>query len=127
VLVFFLPVFFTFAGLRTNVLGLSTVLDLQWLVIALAATILGKLVPVYLAAQVSGFDRHQSSILATLMNTRALMKLIVLNIGYDLGFLPQSMFTMLVIVAVVTTVMTGPILKRLLARSGHVIPARIEA
>ncbi|HVW70025.1 MAG TPA: cation:proton antiporter [Steroidobacteraceae bacterium] len=127
VMVFFLPVFFTFTGLRTNVLGLSTLADLQWLLAILAASILGKIVPVYLAGRLSGFDRHQSWVLGTLMNTRALMELIVLNIGYDMGFIPQKVFTMLVVMAVVTTVMTGPLLKVLLPRTGHVIPAGVEA
>jgi Kef-type K+ transport system membrane component KefB len=61
------------------------------------------------------------------MNTRALMELIVLNIGFDLGFIPQKVFTMLVVMAVVTTVMTGPLLKVLLPRLGHRIPVGIEA
>jgi Kef-type K+ transport system membrane component KefB len=127
VMVFFLPVFFTFTGLRTNVLGLSTLGDLQWLAVVLAASILGKIIPVYLASRIAGFDRHQSWVLGTLMNTRALMELIVLNIGFDLGFIPQKVFTMLVIMAVVTTIMTGPLLKVLLPRTGHVIPVGVEA
>jgi len=127
VLVFFLPVFFTFTGLRTNVLGLSTAADLQWLAIALLAAILGKMIPVYVAGRLAGFDHHASGILATLMNTRALMELIVLNIGFDLGFLPEHVFTMLVIVAVVTTVMTGPLLKLLLPRAGYIIPVGVDA
>ena len=62
------------------------------------------------------------------MNTRALMELIVLNIGFDLGFIPQNVFTMLVIMAVVTTVMTGPLLRLLLLpRAGYRIPVGIEA
>ena len=64
---------------------------------------------------------------ATLMNTRALMELIVLNIGFDLGLIPQNVFTMMVIMAVVTTLMAGPILKRLLSQTGHVIPVGMEA
>jgi Kef-type K+ transport system membrane component KefB len=127
VMVFFLPVFFTYTGLRTNVLGLSTATDLQWLGIILAGSILGKIVPVYLGARLCGFNHNESSILGTLMNTRALMELIVLNIGFDLGFIPQNVFTMLVIMAVVTTVMTGPILKILLPRTGHSIPVGVEA
>jgi Kef-type K+ transport system membrane component KefB len=126
-MVFFLPVFFTFTGLRTNVLGLSTLTDLQWLVIVLTAAILGKILPVYVASRLTGFNTHQSWVLGTLMNTRALMELIVLNIGFDLGFIPQKVFTMLVIMAVVTTVMTGPLLKLLLPRTGHVIPVGLEA
>jgi len=127
VMVFFLPVFFTFTGLRTNVLGLATVDDLEWLVLVLAAAVLGKVVPVYFAARLSGFDRNQAWVLGSLMNTRALMELIVLNIGYDQGFIPQKVFTMLVIMAVLTTVMTGPLLRALLPRTGHAIPLGVQA
>ncbi|WP_158805402.1 MULTISPECIES: cation:proton antiporter [unclassified Acidisoma] len=127
VLVFFLPVFFTFTGLRTNVLGLSSVSDLGWLAVVLVISILGKILPVYAAARISGLSHWQSTLLGSLMNTRALMELIVLNIGYDLGFLPQKVFTMLVIMAVVTTVMTGPLLQRLLPRIGHVVLERVPS
>jgi Kef-type K+ transport system membrane component KefB len=127
VMVFFLPVFFTYTGLRTNVLGLSTASDVQWLGVILAAAILGKILPVYLGGRLCGFDHNQSAILGSLMNTRALMELIVLNIGFDLGFIPQNVFTMLVIMAVVTTVMTGPLLKVLLPRTGHSVPVGVEA
>lgn len=127
VLVFFLPIFFTFTGLRTNVLGLNTLVDVEWLAIILAAATLGKIVPVYLAGRMSGYDHHQSMLLGSLMNTRALMELIVLNIGFEMGYIPQKVFTMLVIMAVVTTLMTGPLLKIILPRMGHVIPKDIEA
>ncbi len=127
VLVFFLPVFFTYTGLRTNVLGLTTSSDWMWLGAVLAAAILGKMVPVYVAGRSFGFDHKESAILGSLMNTRALMELIVLNIGYDLGFIPQSVFTMFVIMAVVTTVMTGPLLRVLLPMAGYVIPEGVEA
>jgi Kef-type K+ transport system membrane component KefB len=75
----------------------------------------------------TGFSHDESSVLGSLMNTRALMELIVLNIGYDLGFVPQSMFTMLVVMAVVTTIMTGPLLRVLLPRLKHFIPEGVEA
>jgi Kef-type K+ transport system membrane component KefB len=127
VMVFFLPVFFTYTGLRTNVLGLVSGSDWEWLSVVLAAAILGKVVPVYLASRLAGFNSRESTILGSLMNTRALMELIVLNIGLDLGFIPQNVFTMLVIMAVVTTVMTGPLLRVLLPRAGYVIPAGLEA
>jgi Kef-type K+ transport system membrane component KefB len=127
VLVFFLPVFFTYTGLRTNVLGLSTATDWQWLAIVLAGAVLSKIVPVYLVGRFCGFNRNESSILGILMNTRALMELIVLNIGFDLGLIPQKVFTMLVIMAVITTLMAGPLLKRLLSNAGHTIPAGLEA
>jgi len=115
VLVFFLPIFFTFTGLRTNLLGLSAG-DLGWLGLLLAISILGKTVPVYLAARLSGLTHAQSAILGSLINTRALMELIVLNIGYSLGFLPRTVFTMMVIMAVVTTIMTGPLLNYFLPK-----------
>ncbi len=127
VLVFFLPVFFTFTGLRTNVLGLSSAADFGWLALLLAVSVLGKIGPVYAAGRLSGFNHWQSAVLGTLMNTRALMELIVLNIGFDLGFLPQKTFTMLVVMAVVTTVMTGPLLQRLLPRMGHAVRERVHA
>lgn len=93
----------------------------------LVAAVVGKIVPVYLAARAVRFNHHEASILGTLMNTRALMELIVLNIGFDYGFIPQKVFTMMVIMAVVTTVMTGPLLKVLLPRIGHAIPRGVEA
>ncbi len=127
VLVFFLPVFFTYTGLRTNVLGLTTASDWEWFTVLLSAAVLSKIVPVYLVGRAFRFDRNQSSILGILMNTRALMELIVLNIGFDLGLIPQKVFTMLVLMAVVTTLMAGPTLKRLLAAAGHAIPAGLEA
>ncbi len=127
VLLFFLPVFFTFTGLRTNLFGLSSAADFGWLALVLGIAVLAKTVPVYVSGRLCGFDHWQSTILGTLMNTRALMELIVLNIGYDLGFVPQKAFTMLVIMAVVTTAMTGPILQFLLRRSGLPVAARITA
>ncbi|AXB79476.1 cation:proton antiporter [Novosphingobium sp. P6W] len=113
VLVFFLPIFFTFTGLRTNLLGLSSGPELVWLAAVCLIAVLAKIVPVYCAGRANGFTHHESLTLGALMNTRGLMELIVLNVGYDLGFLPRSMFTILVVMAVVTTVMTGPILRAL--------------
>jgi Kef-type K+ transport system membrane component KefB len=127
VMVFFLPVFFTFTGLRTDITALSSGAALSWLAVILAAGIGGKILPVYFAGRTAGFDRTQSWILGSLMNTRGLMELIVLNIGYDLGILPRDAFTMLVIMAVVTNLMTGPLLRLLLPRMGHAVPKGIEA
>jgi Kef-type K+ transport system membrane component KefB len=109
------------------VLGLVSPSDWLWLLLVLAAAISGKIVPVYIAGRVTGFEHKEAAILGTLMNTRALMELIVLNIGYDMGFIPQKVFTMLVIMAVVTTVMTGPLLRQLLPRAGYAVPEGVEA
>ena len=78
------------------------------------------MVPVYFVGRACGFNRHESSLLATLMNTRALMELIVINVGLDLGVISQKMFTMLVIMAIVSTVATTPALRYFLRRSNLV-------
>ncbi len=127
VMVFFLPVFFTYTGLRTDITGLATASAFAWLGAFMAAGILGKILPVYLAGKLSGFDWRQSLLLGALMNTRGLMELIVLNVGFDLGVLPRQVFTMLVIMALVTNIMTGPVLRVLLPRMGHAVPKGIEA
>lgn len=127
VLVFFLPIFFTYTGLKTNILGLDTLADWGWCALILFVAVAAKIGPVWLAARMTGVPGPQALVLGTLMNTRALMELIVLNIGYNLGVIPQDVFTMLVIMAVVTTIMTGPLLKRLLPRAGLMPERLIEA
>ena len=119
VLVFFLPIFFTYTGLRTNVLGLTTATDWAWCAAIFAAASLSKVLPVYAAARLAGQDKAHGLVLGALMNTRALMELIVLHVGLSLGVLPQNVFTMLVIMAIGTTAMTGPLLQRLLPRAGY--------
>ena len=107
---FLLPLFFVFTGLRTslNLLG-----DVQgWLICAaiVAVAIAGKLGGTFFAARWTGMTRPDAFALGALMNTRGLMELIALNIGYDLGILSPRIFTMLVIMAVLTTMLTGPLL-----------------
>jgi Kef-type K+ transport system membrane component KefB len=127
VLIFFLPVFFTYTGLRTNVLGLAGASDWMWLSVILLAAVLGKPIPVYIASRACGFVHRECAILGALLNTRGLTELIVLNLGYELGFIPQRVFTMLVVTAVLATVMTGPLLRVLLPRAGYLIPHHVEA
>jgi Kef-type K+ transport system membrane component KefB len=108
--VFLLPIFFAFTGLRTQIGLLNDVAS--WMVcggIVLTA-IVGKLVGSMLAARWTGSSWRDAFVLGTLMNTRGLMELIALNVGYDLGILSPTMFTMLVVMALVTTAMTGPLL-----------------
>jgi Kef-type K+ transport system membrane component KefB len=127
VLVFFLPIFFTFTGLRTNIAGLTSVNDWVWCLGIIAVASIAKIIPVYCAARIAGLAESQARTLGVLMNTRGLMELIVLNVGFSLGFLPQRLFTMLVLMAVVTTIMTGPLVRWLLARSGHRLDVLLEA
>lgn len=108
--VFLLPLFFAFSGLRTQV-GLLNDLT-SWLVCAgiIAVAMLGKLGGCMLAARFMGMNWNESFSLGALMNTRGLVELIALNIGYDLGILPPQIFTMMVIMALATTFMAGPLL-----------------
>jgi Kef-type K+ transport system membrane component KefB len=84
----------------------------SWLVCAgiIAVAMLGKLGGSMLAARFMGMNWNESFALGALMNTRGLVELIALNIGYDLGILPPQIFTMMVIMALVTTFMAGPLL-----------------
>lgn len=111
VLIFLLPIFFAYSGLRTQV-GLLNRPEL-WLLCAavVAVAISGKYFGTYIAARVSGIDNRESSALGWLMNTRGLTELIVLNIGLNLGVISPLLFTMLVIMALVTTFMTSPLLE----------------
>jgi hypothetical protein len=108
-----LPVFFVYTGLRTNV-GLLDRPELWLLTLLLiAVAILGKLFGAAAAARVVGYDWKASSVIGTLMNTRGLTELIVLNLALDVGAISNVLFAMLVIMAVVTTLMAGPLLKLL--------------
>lgn len=127
VMVFFLPIFFTFTGLHTNVLGLTSATDWLWTLIFVLVSIAAKILPVTAVMIASRYTVWEGLLTGTLMNTRALMELIVLTIGLETGFLPQKVFTMLVIMAVVTTVMTGPLLTFTMGRIGLPIPQRVEA
>ncbi len=112
--VFFLPLFFTYTGLRTSIGSLASPADWGWCFGIVAVAGLSKWCAAYVAARGSGFDHRQSSMLGFMMNTRALMELIVINVGFDLGVISPKMFTMLVIMAIVSTVMTTPALRHYL-------------
>ncbi|MGI8502661.1 MAG: cation:proton antiporter [Hassallia sp.] len=111
VLIFLLPVFFAYSGLRTEI-GLVNRPEL-WLLcgLVLFVAIAGKYLGTYIAARFSGIEKREASALGWLMNTRGLTELIVLNIGLSLGVITPLLFTMLVIVALVTTFMTSPLLE----------------
>lgn len=109
-LVFFLPLFFAFTGLRTEI-GLINSPELWWLCLFLiVVAVAGKLGGCSIAARLVGENWKDSLKIGTLMNTRGLMELVALNIGYEMGVLPPSIFVILVIMALVTTFMTTPLL-----------------
>ncbi len=104
---FFLPIYFTYTGLRTDVGSLG---GLWWVaVVVMLAAVAGKFGGCAVAARSTGFKWKEAGILGALMNTRGLMELIVINIGYDLGVIPKSLYCALVLMAVATTVMAGPL------------------
>lgn len=111
VVVVLLPTFFALSGLRTQIGLLDT--PEAWLQCALIILVacLGKFGGSYVAARWTGLGWRESAALGILMNTRGLMELIVLNIGLELGVISPTLFTMMVLMALVTTFMTTPILQ----------------
>jgi Kef-type K+ transport system membrane component KefB len=111
VLIFLLPIFFAYSGLKTQI-GLLNRPHL-WLLCALILLVAigGKFCGAYIAARLSGIEKREASAIGWLMNTRGLTELIVLNIGLELGVITPLLFTMLVIMALVTTFMTSPLLE----------------
>ena len=122
--IFLLPVFFTYTGLRTDIGSLSSASLWSWCLGFAALATLSKFGAAYVAARVSGWSAPASCAVGIMMNTRALMELIVLNIGLDLQVISRPLFTMLVIMAILSTVATSPILRLCLAR---LVPGTLDA
>ncbi|WP_406514818.1 cation:proton antiporter [Streptomyces sp. NBC_00873] len=110
-----LPVFFLVAGLKVDLSGLDMG-GLGALALILLVAVGGKFTGTFAAARLNGMPARQSAALATLMNTRGLTELIVLNVGLQLGFLGQGLYSLMVVMAVITTTMTGPLLNWILGR-----------
>jgi Kef-type K+ transport system membrane component KefB len=123
VTILFLPAFFAFTGMRTRI-GLVSGFD-QWLACGLIIVMAtaGKFGGTYAAARFTGLARRDSASLGVLMNTRGLMELIVLNSGLDLKIISPTLFAMMVLMALVTTIATTPVLHAL----GTLIPHRARA
>ena len=111
VLVFFLPIFFTYTGLRTDIGALNSAQLWGWCVLLILLASVGKFGGCYFAARRSGMNPQEAKAIGIMMNTRALMELVVINVGMDLGVIPPDVFTMLVIMAIASTVVTTPALK----------------
>jgi Kef-type K+ transport system membrane component KefB len=109
-----IPLFFSYTGLRTNIGARGVNPGLTALVIAVA--IAGKVGGAFAGARITGFDVRNSLALGCLLNTRGLVELIVLNVGLDLGILSPALFSMMVIMALATTVITTPVLKVVLRK-----------
>jgi Kef-type K+ transport system membrane component KefB len=111
---FFLPIFFAYTGLRTDVGTIQGWPGVWTLVAVLAVAFASKFGGAYVAARLVGEDHRSALTIGVCMNTRALMELIVLNIGKDLGLLPTDIFSILVIMALVSTFMATPLIRWLM-------------
>jgi K+:H+ antiporter len=109
----FLPLFFAFTGLRTNVFLLTSPWLMAEAALVLAVAIFGKAAGPIVIGRRLGFEKRESLALAALLNTRGLVELVVLNIGLERGLLPPPLFAMLMLMALATTAMTSPLLRRL--------------
>ena len=105
-----LPVFFVVTGIGVNLRGLEAK-DIGPALLILAIACIGKFIGASVAAKACGISNRQSMAVGVMMNTRGLAELVILQIGRDAGVLDQKMFTMLVLMAVLTTLMAGPVLK----------------
>lgn len=104
-----LPLFFVTTGLSFDIGSLDADGGIL-LALILAVAVSGKLLPGYAAARISGMDPPQSAVVAVLVNTRGLTELIVLDVALDAGVIGPGLFTVLVLMALTTTFMTGPLL-----------------
>jgi Kef-type K+ transport system membrane component KefB len=121
-----LPLFFAFTGLKTD-MGLLDRPEL-WLMtgVLLVVAMVGKLFGAAIAARLTGFSFRDSAVIGTLMNTRGLTELIVLNLALEKGVISDALFAMLVIMALVTTLMAGPLLRLLDPRNELGAPVEEE-
>ena len=117
--VLLLPLFFALTGMRTRLDLLNNANMWLWAGIVLAGSVAGKMGGAVLAARWNGQSWRNAGALGALLNTRGLVELIVLNIAYNVGVFSPTLFTMLVVMALVTTMLTSPILKLLKIQDGQ--------
>jgi Kef-type K+ transport system membrane component KefB len=113
-MVILLPLFFSYTGIRADV-GLVQGASLWlWLVAIIGIAIAAKAGGAFTGARIMGFGTRDSFALGILLNTRGLVELVVLNVGLELGILSQTLFSMMVLMALTTTMMTSPLLRYIL-------------
>ena len=129
--VFLLPMFFTFSGLKTRLDMVNSPQLLFIALVVLAASVLGKGVACWAAARLNGEDNRTALAVGTLMNSRGLMELIIINIGLQKGVIQPGLFSILVLMAIVTTLMATPLFEYVYGRharkTGELVGAPVEA
>ena len=118
-LVFLLPVFFTYSGLNTRLTMVNTAQLLMITLAIHAAAIFAKFIACWLAALAAGQPNRNSMALGALMNARGLTELIIVNIGLQVGIIGQTLFSMLVLMAIVTTLMASPLFELVYGRAAR--------
>jgi Kef-type K+ transport system membrane component KefB len=108
--VLLLPAFFAYTGLRTEIGLLEDAADWLMCAVIIVAATLGKFGGAFVAARLTGLNSAAAAALGILMNTRGLMELIVLNLGLELGIISPTLFAMMVLMALVTTIAAAPLL-----------------
>lgn len=123
----FLPFFFVYSGLNTHLGSLNS--PELWVIggIILVAAIVGKFGGCYLAARLSGEDNREALAIGTLMNSRGLMELIILNIGLQQKVITTQLFTIMILMAIVTTVMAAPLFDWIYGKKAALIQAGVVA
>ncbi|WP_283136814.1 cation:proton antiporter [Rhizohabitans arisaemae] len=106
-----LPMFFVVAGLKVDLTGLFTGQDLGLLAVILAVAIGGKLIGAYVGARSQKVQPRQSAVLAFLMNTRGLTEIVILTVGLNAKVLTPELYSLMVLMALITTAMTGPVVR----------------
>lgn len=120
-----LPLFFVVTGLTMNIGALNGT-DVVLFLVIVACALFGKVGPAYGAARLGRLDRRQSAMIAALVNTRGLTELIVLNVGLSAGLIHRGLFTILVLMALITTIATGPLVS-VIGRPGRDLSAAVRA
>jgi len=123
----FLPVFFAFTGLRTDIGSLDNAHEWWLCLLVCALAFATKFGGAFLGAKLAGEPLRSSLTIAVCMNTRALMELIAINVGYELGVLPRSMFTKLVVMAIASTFIATPLIRRLMRGEQRPLPSGLAA
>ncbi|HEX2832503.1 MAG TPA: cation:proton antiporter [Thermoanaerobaculia bacterium] len=124
--ILFLPLFFAITGLRTNFGLLQGSVMWTCFALVLFVAIVGKFGGAMISAVAVGFSWRDATAIGALMNTRGLMEMVVLNIGLDIGVVSRPLFTMCVLMALVTTAMTTPFVDRLLHSAPVGVPDKLE-
>ncbi|MFE9774064.1 cation:proton antiporter [Streptomyces sp. NPDC005931] len=112
-----LPVYFVLAGLKVDLSQLDAA-DIGTLAAILVVAVAGKVLGAYLGARLGGYDRRHAYALGVLLNTRGVTELVVLGVGLELGLLDGTLYSLMVVMAVTTTALVGPLLPRMLPDDG---------